>query len=342
MSFTIPKIYPRCINSFNKWINDYPEYYRIYKQIGSPSAFDVSLRDGIQGLPKMSFEEKITMFNQIYKYHKPKNMEIGSVVSEKVLPIFKDSLRVYEYADSLKYTIDNSNLIVSDNWILIPNEEQFNNIQNMKNIPNLSFITSASDKFQIKNTKMTIDESLQNIRNIMVRVDDSKTSYNTNPKTKIYISCISECPVENKCISEDKIMETILKVNELKPDLICLSDTCGSLQLNNFNNIMYTSILYRIPLYKYCLHLHVKPGKEEQVESLIECALNYGVTNFDVSFIESGGCSVTINKQDLAPNLSYELFYKSLVNYIINISKFYRKVNNGNNISGFINNFQGV
>jgi isopropylmalate/homocitrate/citramalate synthase len=327
MSSIIPKIYPKCINTFNKWLNDYPEYYRIYKHIGSPTAFDVSLRDGIQSLPSMSFEEKITMYNQIYKYHQPKNMEIGSIVSKKVLPIFQDSLKLYEYADSLKYTIDNSNLIVSNNWMLVPNEEQFNKIQTMKNMPNLSFITSVSDKFQLKNTKMTIDESLQNIRNIITRIDDSITSYTTIPKLKIYVSCISECPVDKKNISEKKIMETLLKVNSLKPDLICLSDTCGSLQLDNFNKIMYTSILHRIPLHKYCLHLHVKNGSEEKVESLIESALNYGITHFDVSFLESGGCSVTIDKKDLSPNLSYILFYKSLVNYIINMSNFYKNVN---------------
>jgi hypothetical protein len=338
MSSIIPKIYPKCINTFNKWLNDYPEYYRIYKNIGSPSAFDVSLRDGIQGLQSMSFEQKISMYNQIYKYHQPKNMEIGSIVSEKVLPIFKDSLKVYDYADSLKYTVYNSNIMISDNWILIPNEEQFNKIQTMKNIPNLSFITSASDKFQIKNTKMTVDESLQNIRNIMTRVDDSITIYNTKPKTKIYVSCISECPVDKKNIIQEKIIETLLKVNSLRPDLICLSDTCGTLQLDSFNDIMHKSILNRIPLNKYCLHLHVKPGNEEKVEQLIECALNYGIINFDVSFLESGGCSVTINKEDLAPNLSYSLFYRSLVNYIINTSKYYIRVKYDLNN----NNFQGV
>jgi len=342
MSRIIPKIYPSCINSFNKWINDYPEYYRIYKQIGSPSAFDVSLRDGIQGLQTMTFEEKITMYNQIYKYHQPKNMEIGSIVSEKVLPIFKDSLKVYEYANSLKYTVNNSNLVVSNNWILIPNEEQFNKIQTMQNMPNLSFITSVSDKFQLKNTKMSIDESLQNIRNILVRMDDTKIKYNTNPKTKIYVSCISECPIDKKVVPEEKIIETLLKVNDLKPDLICLSDTCGSLKIKDLNNIMYSSILYRIPIHKYCLHLHVKLGREEQVESLIECALNYGIVNFDVSFLESGGCSVTINKKDLAPNLSYALFYKSLVNYIINISKYYRKVNYSSNNNDNCRFQQGV
>ena len=33
--------------------------------------------------------------------------------------------------------------------------------------------------------------------------------------------------------------------------------------------------------------------------------------------VKSGGCSVTMNKTQLAPNLSYELYYQALCKYII-------------------------
>ena len=45
--------------------------------------------------------------------------------------------------------------------------------------------------------------------------------------------------------------------------------------------------------------------------------MNNGLRSFDVSALKSGGCSVTINKSKLAPNLSYELYYKSLATYIL-------------------------
>ena len=39
--------------------------------------------------------------------------------------------------------------------------------------------------------------------------------------------------------------------------------------------------------------------------------------DFDVSILEnSGGCSVTLNKNQLAPNLSYDLYYRSVLNWI--------------------------
>jgi isopropylmalate/homocitrate/citramalate synthase len=266
MASSIPKVYPKCFNSFNRWLNSNSEYSKIYKLIGSPSAFDVTLRDGIQPLPSMDFEEKITLYNKIYRTHQPKNMEIGSIVSNKVLPIFNDSLELYEYSNTLRGTIlhninmtknspdhshFNSRLVTTDNWLLIPNEEQFNAIQTLSDMPNLSFITSVSDPFQLKNTKMTIDQSLQNIHNIMARLDDNMNEFDSIPKTKIYVSCISKCPITKKDVPIDKIMETLVKINKLKPDIICLSDTCGSLQLEDFDK--YLLILWLLLIHHLIL-----------------------------------------------------------------------------------------
>ena len=53
-----------------------------------------------------------------------------------------------------------------------------------------------------------------------------------------------------------------------------------------------------------------------EVEKIIHMALDRKIINFDVSLLDSGGCSITIPKENLVPNLSYELYYKSIVNYI--------------------------
>uniref|UniRef100_A0A6C0IRD2 Pyruvate carboxyltransferase domain-containing protein n=1 Tax=viral metagenome TaxID=1070528 RepID=A0A6C0IRD2_9ZZZZ len=345
MATIIPKVYPKCIHSFNKWLNSNPEYIKIYKLIGSPTAFDVTLRDGIQGLSSMSFDEKVNIYNLIYKTHQPKNMEVGSIVSDRVLPIFSDSLSVYDYATTLKGTImhnkkySTNRLVTTDNWVLIPNEDQFNKIQTHLDMPNLSFITSVSEKFQLKNTKMTIDQSIQNIRNIMTRLDDSMNEFESIPKTKVYVSCISKCPVTKEEIEIDQIMETLVKVNQLNPDIICLSDTCGTLELDDFDTIMRRSRKLGIPLYKYGLHLHVPNGREVFVKSIMVGALLYGIRHFDVSMLGSGGCSVTMNKKDLAPNVSYEMFYRALVTYIMNVDK-YQSTTINDYIFGI--NFQGV
>ena len=35
--------------------------------------------------------------------HNPKNIEIGSIVSEKVLPVFKDTIPFFEIVNNLKF-----------------------------------------------------------------------------------------------------------------------------------------------------------------------------------------------------------------------------------------------
>ena len=45
-------------------------------------------------------------------------------------------------------------------------------------------------------------------------------------------------------------------------------------------------------------------------------AISKKINSFDVSILESGGCSVTMDKNKLIPNLSYDLFYESIVDYI--------------------------
>jgi len=69
-------------------------------------------------------------------------------------------------------------------------------------------------------------------------------------------------------------------------------------------------------LSKLSLHLHDKPGKEDIVEQIIHTALDRKIINYDVSLLTTGGCSVTMKKENMSPNLSYELYYKSIVKYI--------------------------
>jgi hypothetical protein len=102
----------------------------------------------------------------------------------------------------------------------------------------------------------------------------------------------------------------------MKVDDICLSDTCGTLTDEDFEYIIDTCAYFGLPTNKVSLHLHVKKGREDEIEKIIHKALDRKIINFDVSELKTGGCSVTMKKENLAPNLSYELYYKSLCTYI--------------------------
>jgi len=46
----LSKNYPVCFNSFTKWYLSNTKWNNIYNSIGLPKPFDVSMRDGFQGL----------------------------------------------------------------------------------------------------------------------------------------------------------------------------------------------------------------------------------------------------------------------------------------------------
>jgi len=309
--------YPSCARSFKIFCeSDKTLLNKYVNKLIKVRPFDVSLRDGLQGLTKeqqltMKPADKVELYYQIKQKYKPQNMEIGSIVSNKVLPIFQESDSFFNWIEYCQLEPDEPKI---NNFVLIPNEKQFQNINKFIGLTNFSFITSVSESFQMKNTKMSLDTTFQQINNMIHTLDDKPEHH----IIKLYVSCVNECPIEGK-IDNNDIINKILKYNTLKSDFLCLSDTCGSL-----TNEDLTYILYRLRIYlsltdfnKISLHLHVKPGREDDIEQIIHTALDFGITSFDVSHLGSGGCSVTMDKSKLCPNLSYDLYYKSLTTYLL-------------------------
>jgi hydroxymethylglutaryl-CoA lyase len=313
--------YPKCSRSFlefyqsNKILtNKYVNKLLIVKP------FDVTLRDGLQAL---TFDEqqnfttyfKKQIYNEIIEKYNPKNIEIGSCVNTKLLPIFKDT------EDLFKSINDDKN-----KYILVPNQDQLSNALNF-GATNFSFITSVSNSFQIKNTKLTKRENSINLSNMMHLLDDYSNFKinieNTEVKeefpkfnVKLYVSCINECPIEGK-IPTNTIISDLYYLSGMKFNKICLSDTCGTLTNTDFYEIIGKLYEIGVDMNKISLHLHVNPDREDEVENIFHTALEYGIKEFDVSCLKSGGCSVTMDKNKLAPNMSYEQYYKFLTNYLI-------------------------
>lgn len=319
--------YPKNIKEFFSFLKSNEKYSLIYSKLGCPTPFDVTLRDGLQGLTyeqqtKITLEIKKHIYGEIYFKQNPSSIEIGSITSDRLFPIFRDTVELYKYVNKYQnQKYNNSNLFLPlnvNNYILIPNSNKLNEVINEINNQNFSFITSVSNSFQLKNTKMSLDESDNDILNMMYLLDEqiNKNAY----QVKLYVSCINECPIDGK-IDSNKIIDRLLKLNSYKVDYICLSDTCGTLELSDFKYIVDKCITYGIPSKKLSIHLHVKNGREDIIEQIINYALDVGIINFDVSLLETGGCSVTIDNNKLYPNLSYDLYYKSLCKYIYNKSK---------------------
>jgi len=304
-------IYPKCATSFMELVNSHKILTNLYVcKLLKVRPFDVTLRDGLQALTRIEQESfniniKKQIYNEIINKYNPTNLEIGSCVNKKIFPIFNDTSEVFDYVESNKEP--------KNHYVLVPNKEQLMNALDL-GVRNFSFITSVSNSFQHKNTKMTLNQTYSNLTIMMRYLDDlSIENYNV----KLYVSCINECPIDGK-IHRHNIISELFALSLMNFDKICLSDTCGSLTNDEFINIIEDTKKVGIDTKKFSLHLHVKPEREDEAEKIFHTALEYGINEFDVSYLKTGGCSLTMDKNKIAPNLSYEQYYKFLTSYLLN------------------------
>lgn len=316
-----PFSYPKCARTFLEFYQANKHLTNNYvNRLLKVKPFDVTLRDGLQALSideqsKYTTEFKKQIYQEIIDKYNPRNLEIGSCVNAKILPIFNDT------QDLFKNIQDNKN-----KYVLVPNKKHLINAINF-GARKFSFISSVSNSFQLKNTKLTRKENEINLNNMIdflydytffkidIKNGDVIQEF-PNFNVRLYVSCINECPIEGK-IPNDSIVSELYYLSGKKFDNICLSDTCGTLTNDDFHEIISKLYEMHVDINKFSLHLHVNSERENEVEKIVHTALDYGINEFDVSYIKSGGCSVTIDKNKIAPNMSYEQYYKFLANYLI-------------------------
>jgi hypothetical protein len=255
-----------------------------------------------------STEKKIFIYNNLIENQEPDYFEISSIVSNKI------GLNVFSDYDKLFKLINND----KKNFLLIPSLSKLSLAFDI-NTKYFSLITSVSNSFQIKNTKKNIFQTKFELTNIFNKIKNYSNEKNISTMTKLYISCIDYCPFEGKISLDFIIDEIIYYYHTFQPDIICLSDTCGNLTIQSFKLIVDMLIDKKIPLDKISIHLHINKNSYdiENYQQIFFYALDNKIFQFDISMIDMGGCIMTLKQNELKPNLSYELYYKLLVDYII-------------------------
>jgi len=280
----------------------------------NPVLFDVSLRDGIQGADPSQYNTAIkkSIFSDIRIKYAPPKMEIGSFVSPKVLPIMEDTTELIDFCSKKSREEDNR----PDLYVLVPNKKGLLDAIRC-GAKNFSFITSVSNEFQLKNTRRSLDYKKSEFQEMMEIVSASRP----NSYTKLYISCVNECPISG-LIDRDFIIYEILSSyglvdydGERYIDEICLSDTMGTLRAHDFEYIVDGLLRFGLAKNRISVHLHV--GKDNMVEAkrILFACFKRGINRFDVSAIKEGGCSVSMDRANLKPNMTYEFFYETLGEY---------------------------
>jgi hydroxymethylglutaryl-CoA lyase len=267
----------------------------IYKNI-IPILTDVTLRDGLQTEPDSDWclSKKQDLYHKIITTYSPTYIEIGSFANPKVLPIMGDTVPLFHYTNKYKKMCGGS----AQHYVLVPSMSKLDEALS-NNVNHMSFLTSVSDTFQKKNVNRSLDETKIELKTMTKILEEYP-----NIRKKLYISCINECPLTGP-IDIDVVLHEICKYyHEYSFDELCLSDTCGSLNLIDYMYLVESMYFFGIPKSRIGVHLHMKNMKE--LENIIRYSLQNDILRFDISAIESGGCSVTMNK--CVPNLTYDVF----------------------------------
>lgn len=291
----------------------HPILSRTYFTTPKVSLFDVSLRDGIQNTKtpeKYSTDIKKAILKSIIQTRSPESIEVGSFVSPRVMPIMHDTEAVLQYGLDYAKTAG----IPQNYYVLIPNIKQMmqalkrpvivNHFGKYQSSINFSFIGSVSESFQLKNTKMSLETTKYEL-NVMTRW---LSYFWPSAMTKLYVSCVNACPIEGE-IDNAIVAKEIAEYNQFGEfDEICLSDTTGTLGPKDLEDILrkLKHVPY-LPIGKLSLHLHGLEG-ESRVRDLISVAQKRGITQFDVSCINEGGCAVTMDSSKIRPNITYRTF----------------------------------
>jgi hydroxymethylglutaryl-CoA lyase len=269
-----------------------------------PVLFDVSLRDGLQPLSAELYPtvKKIELLNEILSKN-PAKIEVGSLVSPKILPILSDSIEIHKKAKEICDLRENN----VDVYMLIPSIKKVEEALS-HNVTNMSFITSVSDIFQTKNVNKTLDVTKMEFEQIEKMLPQ-------HINTKLYISCIHECPISGIIPHEIIIKEIMHYFSHFQFDELCLSDTCGTLKGEEFCRIVNDLKYMGMDVSKLSVHLHVNDEKET-VKIIHNCITNR-INKFDVSILDGGGCSVTMKgKKQMHSNLNYWLFEKAVKEWV--------------------------
>ncbi len=325
------QIYPKCITSFQKFLKSDQQYSKIYTELlKSPKVFDVSLRDGLQSINKYEINsydisKKKEIYYNILETQKPEYMEIGSFVSPKMMPIFNDTIELYR--DLEINAVSTENGLKPETYLFIPTFEKLVELNMTHNdvfssCKNFSLITSCSFGFQMKNINKTLIETKNELKKMMEMLEKIKGP-DDGYKIKLYISCVNECPINGKLDLDYIVDEIMYYYMNYKLSNICLSDTMGTLEPDDFEKIIDKCLFWGLNIDFISLHLHFKEGDEkdeERVEKIMKKALSRKINLYDVSELRTGGCELTLQKKNLKNNLTYELFYKCLVDKIVDYS----------------------
>ena len=235
----------------------------------SVQIYEVGPRDGLQNEPApVPTEVKVEFVNRLIATGLP-YVEVSSFVHPRWIPQLADAEDVFGRIDRPEGTRLGA---------LVPNARGLVRATEA-NVTDLAVFVSASETHNRKNLNRTIDESLENIAEVIDGVDRSATWL------RGYVSMVFGCPYEGD-VPVANIIRVAARLLELGVDQISLGDTVGYGTPRDVQDRV-TQIAAEVPLDRVALHFHDTRGT---ALANIVAGLDAGVRIFDGAVGGLGGC----------------------------------------------------
>jgi hydroxymethylglutaryl-CoA lyase len=233
-----------------------------------------SPREGMQSLHyTIPTEKKVKYIQQLLKVGFD-TIEVGSIVSPRLIPQMADSLELIKQLD---YSGTHSNRMV-----LVVNKKGAELISNVKEITHISYPHSISPTFLKKNLNASTEQSLETVSDI------ASLCEKTGKQLVIYISMAFGNPYGDPWNAEI-LADSIRELTRMGVRIIPLSNVAIEIDEYLIKEI-FTLLIPEFPEIEFGLHLHTT--NRDWLENVF-AAYNSGCRRFDSVINGYGGCPMS-------------------------------------------------
>ncbi|WP_102347248.1 hydroxymethylglutaryl-CoA lyase [Bacillus sp. Marseille-P3661] len=230
---------------------------------------EVGPRDGLQNEKKfINTENKVKLINLLSETG-IERMEATSFVHPKHVPQMADASEVIQNIEMKKQI---------QYMALIPNEKGY--LRAVDNgISALSLVVGASNTFNEKNVRMSRQQSMEVLKDVILQAKQNNIFIRYNISTAFW------CPFEGET-EKDIVHEMVQSVDALGVEELTICDTIGKANPKQVYDLFQEIV--KLPLKaKITAHFHDTYG---MAQANVIAALEAGVTSFDAAVGGLGGC----------------------------------------------------
>ena len=236
----------------------------------SVSVFEVGPRDGLQNEKKvLPLADKLWLIESLSQSGL-RELETGAFVRADKVPQMADSETVQE---ELKRKGTQGAF-----WYLVPNLKGLERAL-QRGVTHIALFTAVSDTFNQKNIGMTVKDSLEQMKKIMIEA--KKHSLHTRG----YVSTVWGCPFEGR-VAPSRAIPVLEEVLAMGVDQLSVGDTIGVAAPQGVTEI-FQPLIQAHGAQKLAGHFHDTRGTA--LSNALR-ALELGVRTFDSSVGGLGGC----------------------------------------------------